>query len=201
MNKLFEQYENLSKEDLQKYLYDACEKGELDKVKYLVNSPELAVHADVLCQEGQALIDAVYNNQFEIVDYLLNSDELKENINIHTCNDFAIIQACENGDTEMVKFLLTSPKLKEHSDIYTKGNHLISARPFLMAYICEQMEVLEYLILEYKIEYNDAIKYILNGDRKEITPILENMFKNREIHSELKEELNIGILKNKKLKL
>jgi hypothetical protein len=201
MNALFKEYKDLSLNALQEKFYEACKSGELDKVRYLLTSPELPYNANIFRHEGDALICAVNNLHYHIIDYLLNSPELKENLSIHTQHDFAIIQACENGDTEMVRYLLTSPTLKEHSDIHAKGNvsYYAKDRPFMMAYICERMEVLEYLILDYKIPKTESITKIINFDNKSIKQNIEHMFKIRDeiigLHKEIKEELNKEVSK------
>lgn len=201
MSMLLKEYGSLSQLELQECLYEACKKGELEKVKYLLTSPELMFHADINKHEGDALICAVNNLHYNVIEYLVQSPELKEHICIHTQYDFAIIQACENGDAEMVKYLLTSPNLKEHSDIHTKGRHFGKDRPFLMAYICERMEVLQYLICDYNIPKTDRISHIMNDDPKEITSAIENMFKFRELHKELNSELSLKNLDKKKNKI
>jgi hypothetical protein len=194
MTQLFDRYKNLSQEQLQRCFYASCRSGYLDEVKYLLTSSDLNEHADIYANEGDALIFAVENGHYEVIEYLLHSPELKEHINIHTQYDLAIIKACDIGNKDMVKFLLTSPKLKEHSDIHTRGTQLYfrKDRPFLTAYICERMEVLEYLILDYNIKLTDGIKQILKDDPKEITPKLENMFKMRDIHKQLTNDLSIN---------
>lgn len=76
-----------------------------------------------------------------------------------------------------IRYLLTSDELKEHANIYSNNS-----KPFTSACVHSNQKVLEYLINNYKIEYNQDIKdYLLKYSH----PIAEKLFQARELMDEL----------------
>jgi hypothetical protein len=184
------QFKNLHQEELDKAFKNACSKGQLKKVKYLLTSSELNKHANIHSQEGEALIKACRNNHYDVIDYLVNSKELKENLSIHTRKDYALIVACEENNVDLAKYLLTSPTLKEHIDIHTNANSPGNTdRAFQIALIYKNLEILNYFITELNIERTPTIDKLIAFHDNEIKDAVENLFKARDLYNKLNKDL------------
>jgi len=106
MNNYYEEFNGLIQKDLNEKLIDACKDGELDKVKYLLTSPELKIHADIHDKLDSPLNLAVFANKIDVVKYLLTSDELKEHANLHADGDNAFVIAAYYDHSDIVNYLI-----------------------------------------------------------------------------------------------
>jgi hypothetical protein len=74
----------------------------------------------------------------------------------------SIINACYDGDLKLVKNLLLTPNLKIQPDI-----HFMCDSAFAYALLKKNIKILEYLIMELKIEKTDyIIGYLANPDSR-----------------------------------
>jgi len=90
--------------------------------------------------------------------------------------------ACNLNDLEKVKYLLNSKELPNHAEV-----HYQEDAPFILACKNEHIEVLHYLILEFKIDRTEAMnKYLADSPNQ----IVEKMFKAREDKDSLEKELS-----------
>lgn len=101
-----EKLKKLSQKDLNTYLILACGNGYLDKVKYLLTSPKLQIHADIHAEDDSPIVCASYHGYINIVKYLLSSSELKEHSNIHAQDDFAFRTACDSEKIETIQYYI-----------------------------------------------------------------------------------------------
>jgi ankyrin repeat protein len=95
----------------------ACLDGDLDKVRYLLTSPDLKEHAKVSHNKYQGFLEACERGYFEIVRYLLSSPEINEHADINANEGQALAIAIGYDHREIMEYLLFSSDLKEHADI------------------------------------------------------------------------------------
>jgi ankyrin repeat protein len=217
-----------TKKQINESLLDACIDGDLDKVKFLLTSPELRHNADIHYKEDKPLHQACEHNQLHIIQYLLSSPELKEHSDIHSKNDWTLNIACNEGHFEIVRYLLTSPDLKEHSNIkrhsleyaIQMGNidivdyllnspdlkepvniHIHEDSIFIKACEFGDMKTLQYLIYDLNIDRTDDINKYLEDPNGNLVNEAKNMFELRELNKQLNNSLpdNNEITKKPKL--
>mgnify|MGYP003415881926 CR=1 FL=1 len=80
---------NNQQENINKELIEACKNGDLDKVRYVLTSPELSVHADI---------------------HASVSEESDDNDFIKHLAEEPLFQAAKNGHLSIVKYLLAGNK-------------------------------------------------------------------------------------------
>ena len=69
--KRFTTYLRMSQDDLNQEYCDACFRGDLEQLKYVLHSPELTKHGDIYYDDGDCFYWAYEKKHIEIVDYLL----------------------------------------------------------------------------------------------------------------------------------
>lgn len=126
------QWINLSKTSYHRGLEMACISGQLETVRYLVEScggrssgQKINLHDN----DEEALMQACANGHLKVVEYLTTSQELKqaghEWADIHARDEGGFHLACREGHLEIVKFLTTSSALKKPGyawvDIHAKN--------------------------------------------------------------------------------
>jgi ankyrin repeat protein len=199
MNELYEEYKDLSQEEIDKSFLLACKYGQLEKVKYLLTSPEIFIHADInlkyMNTHSYPLIYAAKAGHLDVVKYLLE----QPNIDIQINNGASFGYACHQGQLEIAKYLLSNIKYKNSIDL----NEVIEYG-FSNALASKQNSVLEYLIFELNIERSGYIKdYLEQYSDNDFKNYIEGLFNKREMKEFLEKELiydNI-IKKSSKLKL
>jgi len=221
----------MNTKQLNEAFLDACHEGNLDKVKFLLNSPELNNNANIHYQEDSGIHQACENGHLHILQYLLTSPELKEHADIHSKNDWVLTIACNEGFLDIVKYLLTSPDLKEHSnfkaeqldyaihlenmdivdyllnssDLKEKYNvHIDNDKIFKNSCEFADKKMLHYLIYELNIDRTDEINNYLaepNGRPNNLKSEAKNMFEMRDLKKDLNKELPDNNESTKKLKL
>ena len=115
-------YKKYNKEQLNDEFIDACRKGQLDVVKYLLASDELTEHADIHASNDEGFVCACRYGHLEIVKYLLTSAELTELVDIHARNDEGFRSACAQGHLEVVKCLIIDMNIEKTNYIETYLN-------------------------------------------------------------------------------
>jgi ankyrin repeat protein len=178
------------------FLEEACVYGHLDIVKYLLTSPDLKEHSDITANSHYCFQNACQSGHLEVVKYMATSPDLKVHSDIIAANNSALQNACCKNHVEIVSYLLTSPDLKVHPgmDDVTHRAH----GSFKLASINNSVDVLQYLIFDYNIEKTEYLKFIIDAyPNSEV----EKMFKLRDVHDELKQELSTDNFQPKKLKM
>jgi hypothetical protein len=90
--KRFTSYPYMSQSDLNQELWDACLKGDLEQLQYVLHSPELNIYADIYYNNGDCFFWAYERNHMNIVNYLLYdeqyiySDKFKEKYKLEIIN-------------------------------------------------------------------------------------------------------------------
>jgi hypothetical protein len=170
---------------------NACIEGDLDEVKYLVNSKELQFNVDIHLQNDGGFLLACSNGNLDIVKYMLTSPELKSHINIGTNDNMGFLNACFRNKMNVVAYLLTSPELKEHADIHAQKD-----RAFQIACNNHNLELASFLIFDMNIEKTWHISRYMK-EKEEIKKYWDIRKLNETLTKELKQKGN----NQKKLKL
>src|SRR5579875_2933685 len=110
----YEEFKGLEGSNLTELLnsefINSCHIGDLDKLKYVLTSPELSLHASLDDNYRSALNIACENGHLEIVKYLLSYSNYK---NINANSNVALILASENGHLDIIRYILTTPIIKD----------------------------------------------------------------------------------------
>jgi hypothetical protein len=123
-------------------------------------------------------------------------DQIHENMPTEDLTG-SFIAACHVGDLNALKSLLETPKFEKHINV-----HFNNDLAFKWAIFNKRIEVIEYLIMEYKIDKTETIMEYLNSFKKEnISSKAIKLFET----IELNDALNKNLIKNqsitKKIKL
>lgn len=159
-------------------LRTACRKGNLELVRYYLTSFDLTEHANIDVKNNYPFNIACSMDYLELVEYLLTSPELKKNSNLDI-DGFA--NACSYGHLDIIKYLLTSSDLKEHINLYAHDN-----KSFRWALENNQYEVLQFLIIDMKMEVNNSLKEYLDFQSNDE---VNKMFELAALNQSLKDEL------------
>lgn len=178
------------------FLEEACTYGHLDIVRYLLTSPDLKEHADITANSHYCFQQACQSGHIELVKYMATSPELKVHSDITAANNVALQNACCKNHVEIVRYLLTSVDLKIHTLMDDESHRAHGS--FKLACVNNCIDVLHYLIFDYNIEKTDYLKFIIEAyPNSEV----EKMFKQRDVHDELIQELSKDNPQLKKMKL
>lgn len=168
---------NLSNNSLEKaQLIKACEVGDLATIKEIINKYHTQ-NDDFL--NKAFCYSARYN--LESVQYLLTSPELKFHPDFNFNHNNALYESLVVERIDIVSYLLTSPELEKHPFIHDNDDIC-----FTNMCSIEKYSVIEYLIFDYGIEKTSAITQFLKDWPN---PLVENMFKKRDLNQELNKEL------------
>jgi len=77
----------------------ACENGDIEKVKYILNETDCHI------KPSSALVTACLNEQWELSKFLLFSEEIKENADVNYAKALPFRCACSAENLELVKLL------------------------------------------------------------------------------------------------
>lgn len=194
--------QSYTSENIGQELSFCCQQGWMKYVRYLLTTPTLSRKVDIHYNDDVALRVACSYGQFEVVEYLLTSPELKDHANIHFWNDYIMDAACRGLSLDMIKFLLTSPKLKKHPNFYAHNGsafyELVRNTPNDKNLDLKN-EILNYLILDYRIEYNEYIKKHLAYDRKDLIVMFERRDLVQSLNEDLKDNTDKNSIKKSKL--
>lgn len=65
------EFKSISQKELDAKLIEFCHVGDLDKVRYLLTSPELTIHANVHALGDTPFYKAMNNKNYEIIEYFI----------------------------------------------------------------------------------------------------------------------------------
>lgn len=96
---------------------EACGDGDLEKVIYYLESPELDIHANIHADNDLALILAVERNHVFIIDYIINSELYVPthnycNLDESCLEKLAIIDCVAKGSLKVLQYLKKSGRKK-----------------------------------------------------------------------------------------
>lgn len=210
----------------QTYLH-ACEKGDLELIKFILTSKDLKKHANPYIFNDGCLSIACKENYIEIVKYFLTTNDLERILNIHTDNEKPLQTACYKGNYEIAKYLLTSQELKEHANITNNNDEILiatckGANVDLLDYLLTSSDLTNNLTINKKIIPN-LIKIILDNNLFSISayfinnnesfkekimernltqfPIIKKQLENKILNNKLNDQLNFSNEKGKKIKV
>ena len=104
-----EDYKKFNKNDLDEVFVSACSAGDLDVVKYLLESDELKEHADIHAENDFGFILACNNGHLDVIKWLIfdyNIEKTKEISNFLKSNK-------DDDFVAQVKEMFASRDLKE----------------------------------------------------------------------------------------
>lgn len=129
-----------------------------------------------LCQDGQLdLLKTLYFHKDESI-----------RVSPAYLDNHAIKAAIKYHHLHIVKYILSSEELTEHADIHTNNDF-----PFIFATIGKRQDIIEYLLLDYKINITPKIQEMIDG-YSWVKEILEKR--------DLKEKLLIELKNNNEIK-
>ena len=205
MNKTI--YQNMSQDDLNEELINACILGNLDIVKYLLTSPELTENANIHYESDfswNALRYAGEHGNLDIIKYLLTSPDLKEHANIHSKDKYGmniLIHSCSNGYLDIVQYLLTNSDLNAHADINDKDNSGWTALKFACSH--NHLDVIEFLLIDMNMKVdNDTLEWLEGkSDKKRIYNHVLRLIAKRDLYEKLDNIINCDNIKSNKIKV
>jgi hypothetical protein len=184
-------YEKFKNEDIDDAFIDACQDGNFEEVKYLLNSHDLVKNADIHAYDDLGFRKACARGHLDIARYLLTSPELEEHADMNACENESLKVNSTNGNLYSVKFM-TSPEFKDKLK-------LDGVLEFFFKYVNQKnVHVAHYFIFDLNIERTESINKILKDypDSK-----LEKAFALRDLNKELNTELSINKEIPKKVKI
>jgi hypothetical protein len=94
-------------------LEEFCERGNLDIIKYFLNSSKWESQIDV---NNALFISACRSGNVELIDYLLHS-QWKDNFDVHYDKDLPFITCCEIEELEAIKYFIFLLNVPQSNDI------------------------------------------------------------------------------------
>jgi ankyrin repeat protein len=193
MEKFLEESKNYDQVEIDVAFQSACLNGDVEKVKYLLTSPQLKFHPDIHMDKEFGLRAACMNGHLNVIKFLTTSPELKEHSDITYDNETPLSVASLNNHLNIVKFFLESPILKKYSK---KINEQIA---FVAACEKNNLDIVKYFIYERDIK--PPTNNILTRSRIHSIKEIDKMFEQRALKKSLEKDLTPNNTKTSKLKL
>ena len=141
---------------IQEKFHLACIKNDLKKIKYLLESPNLARHIDIAINEFNALIYPLKNMNEPFIDCLLEHSQEKDQIYIKTIFNAEFNNACINGDLDKLYFVYRKEKYKQYVDLNNnQANYFGYAYNSFSTSYESRLNTLQFLILEVGLTRDD----------------------------------------------
>lgn len=150
---------------------DACEKNEIDKVEYLLTSPNLAEKANIHTFNDLATNLVCSKNHVELMKFLVSSPKLKDHIDINAHEEKLFTTAFVYKREEIIAYLIFECGIEKNE-----------------------------IINEFFSTMDNPPAHPANC-QKEFKSVVEKMFAKRELQEILKNELSVNDKKNKLNKL
>src|SRR5579875_644105 len=124
-------YIEKNQKELNADLAQACNDGDLNLVKFLLNDEALTLKAQLYyitdnTEYSNSLIIACKNGHKNIVEYLCTSDDLKNRRKSDNQIEAALSTAAAYGHLDIVRFLMEDDRI-DYLDIHANPNAFISA--------------------------------------------------------------------------
>jgi hypothetical protein len=120
-------------------------------------------------QLDEAVIDSCISGNIDEVKYLITCFKLKIHSNLNGEFNEIFDYACANNHFHIVKYFLHTPEFSDHI------KHKNIEDGFKSACFYNRLDIIQYLIFNEKIEFNDEIKFFLDSPNLNYQPI--NIFK------------------------
>jgi hypothetical protein len=137
-------YNELTQDELNKALVHACIDGDLNLAKYLLESDDLNIKADLEFNYRESVKSATLFGRIEIVKYLLKNKHSDYSGTIYN-------SSFETGQLEILKYLFTLPTLK-------KDKSHIANMGIIMSATFGQEELLNYFLTDIQFKNINKIK-------------------------------------------
>lgn len=142
MQEFIESLKEKSDDQLKEIICDYAEKGDLEKVKFMLTNPTIDTYMHFSDNSG-ILSLACFGGNIDLVRYLLTSPEPEQHFDINADDDYALSCACEAGHLAIVKYLIESPELKIHSKV--PFVNVANKNPIFLSAKYKHLEMFEYL--------------------------------------------------------
>lgn len=172
-------YKNISISQYEQLFQNACEKNQLDLVKYFLNSPFFK-EISALLDYNSAFKKSIHTEINDVTRFLLTSPMTKSYIYIHFQNDYVLRCAFYEEKMELIHYLLTSPELKEHADIHANKDEI-----FRDLYTDKNYTMIEEIIFSYDFKNSDNISDIIENNS-----YISNMFNSIKMKNNLDNDLH-----------
>lgn len=150
-------FANLRLEQINNAFIEACERGDLDTVKFLLLEPRI-IHPDITSVGGDALIKAGTNKHNHIVQFLIEGKELDKHVSINTGQGALLGLAVYTHNTELMDYLLNHTKNKKMNLNQNQDKIFIS----LMWEFNKHQDIIKLLITDYHLQRTQAIQDFLD---------------------------------------
>ena len=170
---------------------ECSEKEDFDRMTYLLTSDELVNHANIRYFDNVALRNACIEGTSKLVKYLISDKSLKIHADINIYKGGSWKRACENGRLDVIKVILESPHVSTYTSL--DMNELLK-----IACKYNRVNIIDYLVFEYKMQGDINIKHYLKGQDKEY---IVNIFEKRELEKRLHITLPQSVYKSPKIKI
>lgn len=150
--------------DIDEIFIDACGKGNLNIIKYLLTSPELIQHANIHAKDNaykiidSPILTATSHGHIEVVKYLLSSSELKEHADVHANHDEVFRLAVNNNYLSILEYLIFEYKINKTPIIENFLNHKHNLNSKIIKNMFELRDVNEGLNAELPINEHSSKK-------------------------------------------
>ena len=132
---------------LSEALYQACDKGHLNVVKWLVENTKADINYGVVGLTKQSPLSIAYaHNYSHITSYLVETCKLSNDVKIL---NIALIVACKEGHLEIIKWLVEHPLI----DVNYRAVYEYDP-PLLTACTWRHLDVVKYLVEACKADIN-----------------------------------------------
>ncbi len=172
-----------------KSIVDAAKIGDLESVKYLMTT-EFENYFNRVSDSAKqsAFVMACGGGHLDVVKYFLKRDN-KRSLSLKRTAPQALRQAIQEDKVEMARYLLNTLEVKKHIDIAANTIFYFNLAP---------LNMLQYLVFEYKMDLNPYIEKLRNHeyvlrDKRYALDLLD--------YYELQQEIGTNNVKEKKIKI
>ena len=172
----------------------AIQKANLDRVKSIFKDENLASQIDLSQSSGPLSLACTYGH-LDIVQHLMTSKDITKYTDINSSNFLGFEMACMNGWIDIVKYLTSSPELTTHIEFET-----IQDIGFITCLRNNQIDIIKHFIFDLNLKKDRNISNYL---QQSYNDDVDKMFRIKELHLKLENEINSDkvVSKNQKLKI
>jgi hypothetical protein len=218
---------HIETETAKKFFQSACFSGNLELVKLFIDTPHLCEQinsANIICQTFDLLMENHEPKIYPILSYLISESKLERASAFESSLIWHLRDAARFDNLPLFKVLLNEDTIEKNNKSFLLDTRMIENasqhKEFkILKYIYNKHEfkgqfqpengfkdacyfgninLLSFLIFDYKIEKSDEIKRFLAQDNYEDA---ERMFELRHVNEQLNSELGSNQNNNKKIKI
>ena len=165
-------------------LLELSTRGDLNAIDLFINKNKASLDIN------EVLITLFRSDNFKVTKHLLEN----HNANIDTRDHVLISESCYAQNNDFAKYLLNSPTLKEHAE---------PIRAFNASIVCENYEMIEYVIVTDNKAIREVMKEKASGLRLILPTYIyaQKILDKVDLANNLQHELNNNEIKMKKQKI